>query len=566
LLENADIPNTIMTKEIKTMNSLSAINNQLINVSWSSRCAVGTLAWLIGLAFGTTFYACFYPAYFHSDSAAIQVLAQAMVDEMSLLPHDFFYGNQLILFRANLFIASVLKLGLTGYTAYVMGSAISFSVFFLITFLTLETLFRHWAKSLFLTILFFLPLGLHEADYVLGQQSHLANVVFILMIAVHAYRACWHEEWRGLVIAASVVFLMSMEAPMRALFVLLPLALVIIATGKARSSVKLSLALVIAFVVGYTGNRYLVTTHPVAQDLSDLVFSNSDRFLIRMGSILKDFVDNYIGFVQFYGMRTSTRIHLVLYGVKTLVFLSFLGLFCWLAYRLATRVIKPRMENKGTTQSELQALEFIGLLGVTGMLTMFWITSALEYTNDQLLRHSEGMLQLCKLALCAYSLNVLAYIIPQRLPRYGVLFIVALLSSTVASSFLFAPYRAQLQQSIESKTNLPIHGKIQELMLVHGINRIYGDFWSTSLLEVLIPPAKAAVLSVSDGNVYFTQWLTRPSMQCIDGNVFYLLDRSKVNEEFIARKILERGGRILERFGNSGIYLGAPVWDRTGCT
>ena len=175
------------------------------------------------------------------------------------------------------------------------------------------------------------------------------------------------------------------------------------------------------------------------------------------------------------------------------------------------------------------------------------------------------MLQLCKLALCAYSLNALAYIIPQRLPRYGVLFVIALLSSSVASSFLFAPYRAQLQQAIESKMNSPIHGKIQELMLVHGINRIYGgDFWSTLRLEVNIPPAKAAVLSVSKGNINFFQWLTRPSMRCIAGNVFYILDRSKVNEEFIARRVLEKGGRILERFGDTGIYLGAPVWDQSG--
>ena len=447
LLTSADIPNTTMAKEIKTMCSLSSINNNLANVSWSSRFVVLALAWLIGLAFGTIYYNCYYPVIFSSDSAAIQVLAQAMADEMSLLPHDFYYGNQLILFRANLFIAPALKFGLTGYTAYIVGSAINFSVFFLITFLTLETVFRNWAKSLFLTVLFFLPLSHNEADYVLGQQSHLANVVFVLMIAVHAYRACWHKEWRGLVIAASVVFLMSVEAPIRALFVLLPLALVIVATGKARSSAKLSLALVVAFVVGYIGNRYLVTTRPLAIDLSDLAFSTSNRFLIRMSSIIKEFIDDYIGFEQFASMRTSPRIHLVLYGVKTLVFLSFLGVFYWLAHRLAARAMKPWTKNRGTILGELQALEFIGLLGVTGVLTGFWITSAVEYNEDQLLRHSEGMLQLCKLALCAYSLNALAYIIPQRLLRYGVLFVIALLSSTVASSFLFAPYRAQLKQS-----------------------------------------------------------------------------------------------------------------------
>lgn len=216
------------------MNSYSAINNNLANVSWGSRCAVLAVVWLIGLAFAMAYYVFYYPAIFHSDSASIQVLAQAMVDEMSFLPHDFYYGNQLILFRANLFIAPALKFGLTGYKAFAVGSAITFSVFFLITFLTLETVFRNGVKSLFLAVLFFLPLNYIEADFVIGQQSHLANVVFALVIAVHAYHACRNKAWRSSIIVSSAVFLMALEAPMRVVFVLLPLALVIAATGKSQ--------------------------------------------------------------------------------------------------------------------------------------------------------------------------------------------------------------------------------------------------------------------------------------------------------------------------------------------
>jgi hypothetical protein len=532
-----------------------------------SRCAVLALVVLIGLAFGMAYHVYYYPAIFHSDGAAIQVLAQAMVDEMSLLPHDFFYGNQLILFRANLFIALALKLGLTGYNAYAVGSAINFSVFFLITFLTLEKIFGNWVKTLFLSVLFFLPFNYTEADYVLGQQSHLANVVFVLMIAVYSYRACWYKEWRGLVIASLVAFLMVWEAPMRVLFVLFPLALVIVVTGKAKSALKLSLALVIAFAFGYIGNRYLVMTHIVAVDLSNLAFSTLDRFLMRMCTILKDFVDNYIGFNQFIGMKTSPRIHLVLYGLKTLVLVSFIGMFWWLAHRLGKRGVKSWLENGGTTQCELKALEFIGLLGVTGVLTGFWITSAVEYTDDQLLRHSVGMLQLCKLALFAYSLTALAYLIPQRLVVYGVLFVIALLLSTPVTSFLFAPYRVQLHNKIGSNMKWPLNNKIQKLMSAHGINRIYGgNYWSTLRLEVLIPPVKATVLGVGDGSVHYFKWLTRPSMRCFSGDVFYLIEPSKVDEEYIAGKILERGGKILEHIGDTDIYLGAPVWDRSGCT
>jgi len=84
-----------------------------------------------------------------------------------------FYANQLIFFRANLFIAPALKLGLTGYTAFVVGSSISFSVFFLITFLTLETLFHSRVKSLFLTS-FAVPSLKHKR----GRFRHRATITF----------------------------------------------------------------------------------------------------------------------------------------------------------------------------------------------------------------------------------------------------------------------------------------------------------------------------------------------------------------------------------------------------
>ncbi|WP_238787851.1 hypothetical protein [Salmonella enterica] len=70
--------------------------------------------------------------FFHADSAAYQVLASAIRDEGVLLPHDFFYGNQLIMLKISPFIALANCIGFSGYKAYAIGGAIAICVWFYI--------------------------------------------------------------------------------------------------------------------------------------------------------------------------------------------------------------------------------------------------------------------------------------------------------------------------------------------------------------------------------------------------------------------------------------------------
>ncbi|EDV4339542.1 hypothetical protein OQ369_004363, partial [Salmonella enterica subsp. enterica serovar Montevideo] len=87
---------------------------------------------IIGLAIGLVHHIYIYPNFFHADSAAYQVLASAIRDEGVLLPHDFFYGNQLIMLKISPFIALANCIGFSGYKAYAIGGAIAICVWFYI--------------------------------------------------------------------------------------------------------------------------------------------------------------------------------------------------------------------------------------------------------------------------------------------------------------------------------------------------------------------------------------------------------------------------------------------------
>ncbi|RJH54498.1 hypothetical protein D5G26_05090, partial [Salmonella enterica subsp. enterica serovar Mbandaka] len=78
---------------------------------------------VFGVTVGLIHQVFIYPYIFHADSAAYQVLASAIKDELSLLPHDFIYGNQLILLKISPFIAVAESAGFTAFKAYAIGGS-----------------------------------------------------------------------------------------------------------------------------------------------------------------------------------------------------------------------------------------------------------------------------------------------------------------------------------------------------------------------------------------------------------------------------------------------------------
>ena len=159
-------------------------------LSRNARLLVPLLVIAAGFAIGLIEHVWFFPVDFHADAAAMQVLAQAMVDQRSLLPTDFGYGNQLIMFRASPFIALALVGGATGFKAYIIGSSLSIAFWLLVLYYALARATGDRYLAALVAIVFIVPMSVWDHDYILGQQSHLANAV-LSACAVHVVFRSW---------------------------------------------------------------------------------------------------------------------------------------------------------------------------------------------------------------------------------------------------------------------------------------------------------------------------------------------------------------------------------------
>src|SRR5690554_7938047 len=97
----------------------------------------------------------------------MHVLAKSIVDEISLLPHDFSYGNQLVFLRSSPFIALIMACGLDGYTAFSVGFALSIPFWGAILHYLLSVYFMSPRKGLLLPVLLLFLLGGWVIDYIL---------------------------------------------------------------------------------------------------------------------------------------------------------------------------------------------------------------------------------------------------------------------------------------------------------------------------------------------------------------------------------------------------------------
>ena len=147
-----------------------------------------TVSILISFLIGYIHYRYFYPLTFNGDAAAHHVLAKAMLDEGRFLPKDFAYGNQLIFWRSNVFIALAMAIGLKGYSAFIIGSSLSVAFWGGVLYSIFAEITESGFKTVILTSCILIPLGCWGNNFFLGMQSHLANAVFSL--------ACFVLLWK----------------------------------------------------------------------------------------------------------------------------------------------------------------------------------------------------------------------------------------------------------------------------------------------------------------------------------------------------------------------------------
>jgi hypothetical protein len=520
----------------------------------SSRLAVIAIAVAVAVVTCAVFLYGIYPAYFNSDAAAHQILADAMLREGTLLPRDYTYNNQLILWRNQFGIALALKAGMSGYGAYVAGSLATFAICFAASFILIDGVLGNWGRSLAVTWLWLLPLGRAEAHYNLGQQTHLVWIVFVLAFAVHSWKVI-QDSRRSTLICAAIAFAMMLEAPTRAAMVLVPFAAVIWLHSRGRLPLKSGAWVAFAAIAGWGVERWLAAGRMIL-GVPASSLSRFAQFADRSGELAGNFVDEFIGFFQFAGATSEPRF-LALYALKAVVLVAFAGAIAFLVVRCA------RAAAAGPAESAANAFDFIGDCGAVHLLFGFWIVCAVEYGAVDV-RHFLWGLMLVKLVIVVAAMQALSARVRPPALRAAVLVVSALLVCSTLTILFDASGRRMART--EATWHRPLYAALQARMHELGIRNVYGTYWVVQPAAVLVPNALTGPLTVEAGRAHFHSVLGPPSHRCAHGQVLYVFRGTSADQAVIAQQVVAAGGRLLDTFTEGrALYVGPAVWEQDGC-
>lgn len=517
----------------------------------------------IGFILGSAFLKFYYPVIFNSDSAAHYILAETILDEGNILPKGYMYGNQLLIFRNHLFIAPFLLAGLSGYKSYALGSSLAFSIYFVLSYIAINSMAKSFTIATIISILLFIPFGYEESDFILGQQSHLSNAVFSLIITIYSYNALINNSQKYLLITSTFIFLMSLESPLRCLFLLTPMAITAIYITKAfalHSASKFFFSGSAAFVSGLIVNKLLVNSHLVF-GIPAPALSTSEVFLNRLLGLAKKLIDSFFGFEEF-SSKLATIDNIIFYCSKTLLLISFILLFCyWLIHVAIVSRLKHSNPSYSIKKFDDQSY-YITSIAFTGAIFGFWLVSSVGHDVD--VRHFLGALFLIKFSLFYMAVTLIRRSKKSIHCKFFLLIMIVILSSSPISYFLGSERHLSLNKSIDNHLDWGFLNKLRRIMIKHGITEVYGTHWNSLLLNVLIPSTKAAVLWPSEHEVKFATWLNKSSRRCVTGDVIYVVG-SDGTERILANNILQKEGKLIDRSGTKEIYISQPIWDRSGC-
>lgn len=500
------------------------------------------------------FYKAVYPSKFHGDAAAMQVLANSLIFTKDFfLNHDFGFGNQLVLFRSSQAIALAEILGFKGYRAYIYGSAFIATFWIMLFMITLNLLIKNKVKSFLISFLSFFPLGFFEFDYILGQQSHLSNIVLCFICVVSFILYLKELNIKYLFFSCIPLFLVSIEAPIRALFVIITLFLfLLISCNNIKINKNLCLHLLfilISVVFGLFLNRLLLKNFPILLNhFHTLEFTYIDKII----SNIKYFSVETISLASAYNYLANRKIsivNIIFFGFSFLILFYYLFYFISLIVSLIKYTRNSLNINNIYYNQPYQEFKNLGYISIIGIITGLIIVSTL---NPDSSRHFLWALFLFKLFIL---IDLFHINLKNNHAIIKISFFLGIMSFIVPS-FPFATYLNgnlfKFPQSITKNLELFKIAKSET-----GLNKIYStDFWITMPLNTLSPGSVAGVLK-SDGssNTWLGQqkWFSNGKE---DGRVLYFI----LPQDNFLKDRLEKDGKLVIKDGNIEIWEGKPIF------
>lgn len=516
------------------------------------------LVTLTGFIVGYIHHSWFYPLTFHGDSSAMQVLAQAMLDERSLIPRDFIYGNQLILTRSSLFIAMVLGTGASGYDAYILGSSISVAFWFVVLYLSLFKLIGKKIDTLILCTVFFIPIGHWDNECIVGQHSHLSNAILSIGIGVFIHNYFSTGRVFSAFLAAFFIFIMVVEAPIRALLVFFPLTVLILVLFHHRNRLWLIIFLSSIILVGFLVNKVLVSINPPIFDHFLFVsFHSTIEIFHNLVNIFLETIAN-ISSINLFASKKISFLGMILVAGGLAYTILLVGFFLYQSRLLFSKFIFFFSGNQvSDCQSGHQFLSFLAVFG------LFSGALAISILNPDSARHYFWAYSILKLSLIISIYKYLQRVLKGRLEVGPIIISLAVIAS-LWSATLFQ-HGLSLRQKVASVTKSDISIDIARISQQYDIRHIYGeDFWRMMPFNTLIPGLSSGTLLIEDNDKIIPYyWLSRRSWFDYNEKVLYYLKDGPVDN--VTKEMLNKlNGRILHSYNDGSIWIGPPVWSPRG--
>lgn len=507
---------------------------------------------ILGLTIGLVHHIYIYPHFFHADSAAYQVLASAIKDEGSLLPRDFIYGNQLIMLKISPFIVLASSIGFIGYKAYAIGGALAICFWFYVCSIITSKYFKSNTLAVVLTTCLFIPFGIDDIDFLLGQESHLSNVVLSIMICLPVIMYIQEDKKSYLALSALATSLMTSESPIRSLIILAPFILFIAIALRSRKSFISIAVVTIAFLLGKASNSYLLSTHfPLKVDYSQ---SSS---LIPPAAV----IDNTLNIFKSILTHSSSADLSAGFNVSSLLtpfyFLGLLYIFLQIvAISYGLKIFIEIMINQKNKHQIFNRSDLICALSAVGFIFGLILVASLNPDSG---RHIFWATCLLKISVFNISYIVINRYINNNTIALTLTLLVALGMSALPSTF----YATKLKPFNYAKLNInsQINKKIKETIKSTGIKYIYGeDFWRMQLLNSMDFDVHSAELTEFHmKGVIPRDWLTRPSWYCKKEDVLYYT-KDGVTDKIIISLLKEKGGELIYESDDGSIWKGPVVW------